>query len=132
MAAPAPPAVPRPLDYLLAGRVVAPRPLDGDLTTLRNQLAYVRFIVDAQVTELGLLAFLTAVLDEHGPLLIGEIGQHLRATFGRHDWGVLLRERFGGLKRFLLRHADVFLVDTDHPLNPHIYLRSEEPRAAHR
>lgn len=73
---------------------------------------------------MGLLAFLTQILAENGCLLIGEIGQHLRGTFGKQDWSNILKERFGGLKRFLLKHSELFYVDTDHPLNPHIYLRA--------
>lgn len=99
-------------------------PLYVDMTTLRNNLEYVRFIVNSEVTELGLLAFLTQILAENGCLLIGEIGQHLRGTFGKQDWSNILKERFGGLKRFLLKHSELFYVDTDHPLNPHIYLRA--------
>ncbi|GJQ12401.1 hypothetical protein GpartN1_g4192.t1 [Galdieria partita] len=99
-------------------------PLYVDMTTLRNNLEYVRFIVNSEVTELGLLAFLTQILAENGCLLIGEIGQHLRSTFGKQDWSNILKERFGGLKRFLLKHSELFYVDTDHPLNPHIYLRA--------
>eukprot|EP00871_Galdieria_phlegrea_P004934 jgi/Galph1/5441/GphlegSOOS_G4052.1 len=98
-------------------------PLFVDMTTLRNNLEYVRFIVNSEVTELGLLAFLTQILAENGCLLIGEIGQHLRSTFGKQDWSSILKERFGGLKRFLLKHSELFYVDNDHPLNPHIYLR---------
>uniref|UniRef100_A0A7S1EU80 PAP/OAS1 substrate-binding-related domain-containing protein n=1 Tax=Timspurckia oligopyrenoides TaxID=708627 RepID=A0A7S1EU80_9RHOD len=118
----------RPMEYLHSAGALRyftdSDPLLADSTALRNNLEYVRFIVDSQVTELGLLAFLMQVLAENGSLLIGEIGQHLRSTFGRQDWGAVLKERFGGLKRFLLKHADLFFVDNDHPLNPHIYLRS--------
>lgn len=99
-------------------------PLYVDMTTLRNNLEYVRFIVNSEVTELGLVAFLTQILAENGCLLIGEIGQHLRSTFGKQDWSSILKERFGGLKRFLLKHSELFYVDNDHPLNPHIYLRA--------
>jgi len=121
-------AVLRPSEYLLSAGALEyfpkQNPFEADSTALRNNLEYVRFIVDSQVTELGLLAFLTQILAENGCLLIGEIGQHLRSTFGRQDWGAVLKERFGGLKRFLLKHSDLFYVDSDHPLNPHIYLRS--------
>ncbi|KAA8498978.1 hypothetical protein FVE85_6563 [Porphyridium purpureum] len=116
-----------PREYLVCTGALAyfpnQNPFLADSTALRNNLEYVRLYVHSQVSELGLLAFLTQILAENGCLLIGEIGQYLRSTFGRQDWGAVLKERFGGLKRFLLKHSDLFFVDSDHPLNPHIYLR---------
>ena len=35
----------------------------------------------------------------------------------------VLKERFGGLKKFLERHPDDFILASDHPFNPNVYLK---------
>lgn len=82
--------------------------------------ATARLIVCAEVSELGLLSFLVSVVEKKKSLLIGEIGQALRNTHGTIEWGILLKERFGGLKKFLRNAVGVFVVGTDHPLNPRV------------
>lgn len=37
---------------------------------------------------------------------------------------MVLKEKFGGLKKFLEVHADTFLIGKDHPFNPNVYLRA--------
>uniref|UniRef100_A0A7S1X9E5 PAP/OAS1 substrate-binding-related domain-containing protein n=1 Tax=Compsopogon caeruleus TaxID=31354 RepID=A0A7S1X9E5_9RHOD len=112
----------RPLIHMASISEFRNDPLAVDLTTLRNNLEYVRFVSDGATSEVGLLAFLTEVLAESGTLLIGEIGQHLRDALGDNEWGKILKEQFGGLKKFLVGHPELFFVDDDHPLNPHVYL----------
>ena len=125
----------RPLEYLMQSGLLHADPnrcfagqsaplMVPDTVQLKHNFEYVRFLVHSHVSEIGLLAFLTQTLVTRKTLLIGEIGQALRATFGGQDWSAILKERFGGLKRFLERHSELFWIDTDHPLNPHIYLRS--------
>ena len=34
-----------------------------------------------------------------------------------------LKEKVGGLKKFLERYSDEFVISTDHPFNPHVFMR---------
>lgn len=34
------------------------------------------------------------------------------------------QDKFGGLKKFLEKYSEDFFVSSDHPFNPHVYLRS--------
>lgn len=36
----------------------------------------------------------------------------------------VLKEKFGGLKKFLEVHPDTFIIGKDHPFNPNVYLRA--------
>lgn len=35
----------------------------------------------------------------------------------------MLKEKFGGLKKFLESHSETFLIGKEHPFNPTVYLR---------
>jgi hypothetical protein len=103
--------------------------LDGlsvlpDVAQLQQQLAYVRFLVQFDTSEGGILAFLLQTLRRHRSLLVGELGQQLRSRMSAHAWHALFKARYGGLKRFLERYPDLFLIEHDHPLNPHVSLRA--------
>merc|ERR1712130_619793 len=56
---------------------------------------------------------------------VGKMGSLLHKVTNNHSLPAMLKERYGGLKRLLQRHEDVFLIGADHPYNPHVYLRSE-------
>jgi len=65
------------------------------------------------------------VLGEKGPLPVGEIGKMLQeACTGMSCMSSVLKERFGGLKKFLERYPDDFVLSNDHPFNPNVYLRN--------
>ena len=34
-----------------------------------------------------------------------------------------MKESFGGLKKFLEKYPEIFLISQDHPFNPHVYLK---------
>jgi hypothetical protein len=38
----------------------------------------------------------------------------------------MIKQKFGGLKRFLERHPDVFHLGSDHPFNPKVNLVPEK------
>ena len=61
-----------------------------------------------------------------GPVPIGEVGKILTETTGIRGLSLLIKEQFGGLKRFVesehARHR--IILGNDHPFNPHLALRS--------
>jgi hypothetical protein len=63
------------------------------------------------------------ILAEKGPLPVGEIGKMLQEATSMVAMSHSLKEKFGGLKKFLESFPDDFLMSTDHPFNPHVCLR---------
>jgi hypothetical protein len=64
------------------------------------------------------------VLQEKGPMPVGEIGKMLQEATANPALSGVLKETFGGLKKFLEKFPAVFLISQDHPFNPHVYLRA--------
>jgi len=94
-----------------------------DIGELKQILAYVRFLILFDTSEAGILAFLLQTLRRKRSLLVGELGQLLRSRMNKSAWQTLFKTRHGGLKRFLERYPDLFQIENDHPLNPHVSLR---------
>lgn len=104
---------------------VAESTLPEDIAKYKVWEATARLIACAEVSELGLLSFLVSVVEKRKSLLIGEIGQALRDMHKEVGWSILLKERFGGLKKFLRSASGVFIVGTEHPLNPKVRICEE-------
>ena len=56
---------------------------------------------------------------------VGEIGKMLQEATANPSLSTVLKESFGGLKKFLEGYPEVFLISQDHPFNPRVYLRSD-------
>ena len=55
---------------------------------------------------------------------VGEIGKMLQEATANPSLSGVLKESFGGLKKFLEKFPEIFLISQDHPFNPHVYLRA--------
>jgi hypothetical protein len=88
-----------------------------------NQLKYCDLILSGQVSESALLALSKEILLERGTLPVGEIGKMLQDVTSTNSLSAKLKEKFGGLKKFLERYPEEFVICTDHPFNPHVFFR---------
>lgn len=70
-----------------------------------------------------LIGLAETVLNEKGPLPVGEVGKMLQEATGNPSLSQVLKERHNGLKKFLEKFSDKFIMSCDHPFNPHVYLR---------
>ena len=70
-----------------------------------------------------LISLAETVLNEKGPLPVGEVGKMLQEATGNPSLSQVLKERHNGLKKFLEKFSDKFIMSCDHPFNPHVYLR---------
>jgi hypothetical protein len=70
-----------------------------------------------------LVTLAESVLNEKGPLPVGEVGKMLQEATGNPNLSQILKERYNGLKKFLEKYSDKFIMSCDHPFNPHVYLR---------
>lgn len=76
-----------------------------------------------EITKADLVALASRVLETHGSLPIGKMGSLLHKAANNHMIPSILKERYGGLKKFLTSNPE-FTLDTDHPYNPHVRLTS--------
>lgn len=75
------------------------------------------------VSESAVLALSKEILFERGTLPVGEIGKVLQELTCASSFLGKLKEKFGGLKKFLERFPDEFMICTDHPFNPHVFVK---------
>ena len=89
-----------------------------------ERIRYCNLVLESQVSDSALRTLSRQVLEEKGPLPVGEIGKMLQeACAGIPNMSAVLKERFGGLKKFLESYPDDFVLATDHPFNPSVYLQ---------
>ena len=91
---------------------------------LWEQLRYCSLLLESQVTISALRTLSREILADRGPLPVGEIGKLLQETTSIATLSTILKDQFGGLKKFLEKFPADFLISGDHPFNPHVYLRA--------
>ena len=97
---------------------------DGGSNQLRLHVEYALLLLRSEVTVPALLTLTKQILNDHCCLPVGEIGKLLQEATSNSGLSSTLKERFGGLKRFIEGYPDIFLVSTDHRFNPLVYLCS--------
>jgi hypothetical protein len=96
--------------------------LQGNLAEMWSRLQYCSLLLDSQVTSPALLALATEILADKGPLPVGEVGKMLQEATSNPQISAILKEQFGGLKKFIEMHPGTFVISTDHPFNPKVFL----------
>lgn len=90
-----------------------------------QNILYCNFVMEAIVTESAILTATIENLSIRGPLPVGEVGKMLTEICGLPQLSLHLKEKFGGLKKFLERFPDIFVFSNDHPFNPHLLMRAK-------
>ena len=98
--------------------------LEGGSAKLRERVQYALLLLRSEVTVPALLTLTKQILNDYWSLPVGEIGKQLQEATSNSGLSSTIKEKFGGLKRFLAGYPDVFLISTTHPFNPQVYLRS--------
>jgi hypothetical protein len=91
-----------------------------------DSIKYCSFLLEAEVSDSALFSLSKEILNDKGPLPVGEIGKLLQEFTANAGLSQTLKDQFGGLKRFLEKFPDDFVISTDHPFNPHVYLKAGE------
>ncbi len=97
--------------------------LHVDLYELHQYVDYCSLMLQEEVTEGGILSLAYHILEERGAIPVGEIGKLLQDATLMPHLSRILKEKYGGLKRFLERHSEVFYMSNDHPFNPCVCIR---------
>lgn len=93
------------------------------MTEMEDRILLMNMIANAQVTERAVLRLCHELLSERGPLPIGEVGKIMGETTFIVGFSAILKMKYGGLKRLLLRNVQMVAIANDHPFNPYILLR---------
>jgi hypothetical protein len=101
-----------------------PLGLEGGSAKLRERVEYALLLLRSEVTIPALLTLTKQILNDYWSLPVGEIGKQLQEATSNSGLSSTIKEKFGGLKRFLTGYPDIFLISTTHPFNPQVYLRS--------
>jgi len=99
-------------------------PLHTELQEITDQLEHARQFQTPDISDESLVGLVAGILEQHGSVPVGRMGSLLHDATNNHSLPAMIKERYGGLKRFLENHKAVFAVGTDHPYNPHVSLRS--------
>jgi hypothetical protein len=86
------------------------------LMELTEQIDFCNLVLHRHLTTNGLLCLIKDIITERGPLPIGEIGKTLNMTN-------LIKDKFGGLKKFLETYQNIFIISSNHAYNPHVFVR---------
>ena len=90
--------------------------------SLWDQLCYLNIILTGRIQESALIILSKQVLLERGTLPVGEVGKILQELTCTVSLSGRLKERYGGLKKFLELYPEDFTICADHPFNPHLFL----------
>lgn len=90
---------------------------------IRLNLLYCNFLLKSVVSESALFTLCHEILEEKQFLPVGEVGKILAELTSTPSITQKLREKFGGLKRFLERYPRVFVFLQDHQFNPTVILK---------
>ena len=118
---PPPPVIVNPPANLC--RPVSQQPIQPvDLEGLVNSLRYCNLIGRDLVSDSALFFAAVESLEMRGALPVGEVGKAICFQADAQLVGRYLKERHGGLKKFLEHFPAVFVFGDDHSFNPHVFL----------
>jgi len=98
--------------------------LNCSMSRIWQSILYCNLVIESIVTENALITLSIEILADKGPLPVGEIGKILAELTSIPNLSMKLKEKFGGLKKFLERFPDKIFISNDHPFNPNVVLRS--------
>jgi hypothetical protein len=108
-------------------KVIMPPPVveEKSLALLRSihfSISYCRLIYKGIVTDSSLLFAVTEALELKGALPVGEVGKVISIHGEAAIIAKFIKDRYGGLKKYLERYPTFFVFGDDHEFNPHVYL----------
>lgn len=86
-------------------------------------IIYCNLILESVISESALSNLAMEILAVKGSLPVGEIGKILAEWTSISNLSQRLKEKFGGLKKFLEHFPTNFVIFNDHPFNPNVLLR---------
>eukprot|EP01038_Epipyxis_sp_PR26KG_P005817 gene5817-8023_t len=97
--------------------------LNTSMDVVMKNIQYFDLVLESIISEHALLTISHEILADKGPLPVGEVGKVLTELSSNPNLSLKLKESFGGLKKFLEKYPEKFIIVNDHPFNPHVLLR---------
>eukprot|EP00981_Chlorochromonas_danica_P000533 scaffold108_cov167-Ochromonas_danica.AAC.5 len=97
---------------------------ENGIAKIHQNINYYDLILEAVVSEHALQSLTMEILATKGSLPVGEIGKVLADITSIPNLSQKLKEKFGGLKKFVELFPMSFVISNDHPFNPNVLLRS--------
>lgn len=91
---------------------------------LMSHILYSNFVLESVLSDSALLMLCTEILKEKKIQPVGEVGKMLAEITSSPNLSGKLKEKFGGLKKFLEFYAQRFIFANDHQFNPSVTLRT--------
>eukprot|EP00604_Paraphysomonas_vestita_P000503 CAMPEP_0174826254 /NCGR_PEP_ID=MMETSP1107-20130205/43737_1 /TAXON_ID=36770 /ORGANISM="Paraphysomonas vestita, Strain GFlagA" /LENGTH=510 /DNA_ID=CAMNT_0016059009 /DNA_START=1142 /DNA_END=2674 /DNA_ORIENTATION=+ len=76
-----------------------------------------------QITPTAVANLIVQCLEKFGPQLVGDIGKQLQDLTGIPNLPKILKAKYRGLKKVIEAFPQLFLIGSDHIINPTIYLK---------
>ena len=80
-------------------------------------------MLTGHVSECAVLILSSEIIIERGALPVGEVGKILQEITGNTSLSSRLKDKYGGLKKFLERFPNEYLICNDHPFNPRVFVK---------
>jgi hypothetical protein len=99
---------------------------------LSSSIAYCHMINKGIICDSSLLFAVIQAIEMKGALPVGEVGKVMSIHGDAAALSKFIKDRFGGLKKYLERFPLLFVFGDDHEYNPHVFLTSllsEESKA---
>ncbi len=99
------------------------RPLQATDSLIDSDIDMLWTVMTGRLTVGGIISILYRELRWTGHLSIAQLGKALRTASGWSHLPDKVKDRLGGLKRFITRFPAAFHVGFNHPFNPQVCLR---------
>ena len=94
-------------------------------------LRHAELIMGSKITADAVANLIVHIIEQMGPLPIGEIGKLLQEFTGNQNLSRILKSQFRGLKKLIEGYPSSLIVGGDHNFNPHVYLaKTKTPGAS--
>ncbi|XXQ31217.1 U-box domain-containing protein [Plasmodiophora brassicae] len=116
----------------LTVHVPASYSLTGDLSLMTRHILQAGEFDMPDISERDLVELVVQILRENdGVVTVGKMGSLMHSATNNHSLPAMLKTRYGGLKKLLRRHENIFALAADHPHNPHVMLLPGYETALH-
>jgi hypothetical protein len=92
---------------------------------LLSSIAYCHMINKGIISDSSLLFAVIQAIEMKGALPVGEVGKVMSIHGDAASLSKFIKDRFGGLKKYLERFPLLFVFGDDHEYNPHVFLISQ-------
>jgi hypothetical protein len=96
----------------------------NNLQQIHSALAYCHMIYRGIINDASLQYAVIHALEMKGALPVGEIGKAMSIHCDAADLSKYIKDKHGGLKKYLERYPSLFVFGDDHEFNPHVFLAS--------